>query len=125
MILEFRSPVLRVRLNNLRIVVALQNAVHIYQFLRIPKLLSIYETANNDYGLCALTSKKIAFPGRTPGQVQLVEVDTGNLSILPAHTSALRALGLSADGQVLVTASEVVRLTVADCSFALTVSRGL
>jgi hypothetical protein len=56
-----------------------------------------------------LSAKVMAFPGRTPGQVQLVEVDTNNVSIIPAHTSALRALNLSSDGQLLVTASETVR----------------
>ena len=48
----------------------------------------------------------MAFPGRTPGQVQLVEISTGNVSIIPAHGSPLRAMTLSSDGEILATASE-------------------
>lgn len=48
----------------------------------------------------------MAFPGRTPGQVQIVEINTGNVSIIPAHSTALRALELSPDGEILATASE-------------------
>jgi hypothetical protein len=50
----------------------------------------------------------LAFPGRTPGQVQLVEIERGNVSIIPAHSAALRALELSPDGEILATASETV-----------------
>ncbi len=107
--LEFRTTVCRVRLTRQRLVVALQNTVHVYHFSAPPKVLSVYETADNPYGLCALSSKVVAFQGRTAGQVQLVEVDTGNVSIIPAHTSPLRALELSRDGELIATASENVR----------------
>lgn len=59
-------------------------------------------------GLACLGSKLIAFPGRSPGQVQLVELETGNVSIIPAHSTPLRAMALSPDGEVLATASEAV-----------------
>jgi hypothetical protein len=98
----------RVRLRRNRIVVALQNTVHIYKFSLPPEPLSVFETSDNNHGLCAVSPRVIAFPGRTPGQVQLVEVETGNISIIPAHTSTLRALELSLDGEILVTASEAV-----------------
>ena len=99
----------RVRLSRSRIVVALQNSVHIYAFSSPPEKLSVFETADNFFGLCCLSSKRIVFPGRTPGQVQMVETDTGNVSIIPAHVAPLRALELSADGETLATASETVR----------------
>ncbi|KAL8824893.1 MAG: hypothetical protein Q9191_004746 [Dirinaria sp. TL-2023a] len=104
--LEFRSPVNRVCLSRSRIVIALHNSVHVYAFSVPPEKLSIYETANNPLGLCCLGSKIVAFPGRTPGQVQLVEIATGNISIIPAHSSSLRAMEISPDGEVLATASE-------------------
>ena len=59
-------------------------------------------------GLACLGNKLIAFPGRSPGQVQLVELETGNVSIIPAHSTPLRAMALSPDGEVLATASEAV-----------------
>lgn len=108
--LEFRSPVNRVCLSRSRIVVALHNSVHLYAFASPPEKLSVFETANNPLGLCCLGPSIVAFPGRTPGQVQMVEISTGNISIIPAHSSPLRAMEISPDGEVLATASEVVLL---------------
>ncbi|MCJ1290443.1 Phosphatidylinositol 3,5-bisphosphate-binding protein [Xylographa carneopallida] len=104
--LEFRTQVHRVRLSRSRIVVALQNSIHMYAFSSPPEKLSVFETADNLNGLCCLGTKIVAFPGNAPGRVQLVEIDTGNVSIIPAHGSPLRAMELSPDGQVLATASE-------------------
>lgn len=91
-----------------RIFAILQNSVHVYSFSSQPEKLSVSETSDNPFGLCCLSSKLVAFPGRTPGQVQLVEIETGNVTILPAHTSALRALAISPDGEIMATASETV-----------------
>lgn len=77
-----------------------------YAFSSPPEKLSIFETADNPSGLCCLGPKVVAFPGRTPGQVQMVETATGNVSIIPAHGTPLRAMDLSADGETLATASE-------------------
>lgn len=99
-----------VQLARNRIVAVLQNSVRVYRFSKPPDLLSAYETADNLRGLCSMSEKMIAFPGRTSGQVQLVEIATGNVSIIPAHSSALRALQLSPDGELLATASDTVSL---------------
>ena len=77
-----------------------------YAFSSPPEKLSVFETADNAAGLCCLGSKVIAFPGRTPGQVQMVEIATGNVSIIPAHGTPLRAMEMSPDGEILATASE-------------------
>lgn len=106
--LEFRTSVLRVRLSKSRIVVALLNSVHVFVFSTPPEKLSVFETTDNPLGLICLGKKLLAFPGRSPGQVQLVELETGNVSIIPAHSSSLRAIVLSPDGEVLATASEQV-----------------
>lgn len=98
-----------VRLTKEHIVVALHNSIHVYKFQLPPQRWAVFETADNPLGLCCLSSKTLVFPGRTPGQVQLVELSTGNVSIIPAHGSALRAIDLSRDGEVLATASETVR----------------
>ncbi|MCJ1327938.1 WD repeat domain phosphoinositide-interacting protein 3 [Thelotrema lepadinum] len=104
--LELRTQVYRVRLSRSKIVIALQNSIHIYEFCSPPNKLFVFETADNQRGLCCLGTNIVAFPGQTPGKVQLVELGTGNVSILPAHDTALRAMDLSADGEVLATASE-------------------
>lgn len=96
------------RLSKSRIVVALLNSIHIFAFSNPPSKLSVFETSDNPMGLACLGQKLLAFPGRSPGQVQLVEIETGNVSIIPAHSTPLRAMALSPDGEVLATASEAV-----------------
>jgi hypothetical protein len=98
-----------VRLSRTHIAIALQNSVRVYKFQSPPELWAVFETADNPLGLCCLTAKTLAFPGRTPGQVQLVELSTGNVSIIPAHGSPLRAIDISRDGEILATASDTVR----------------
>ncbi len=114
--LEFRTSVLRVRLSKSRIVVALHNSIHVFAFSTPPRKLSVFETADNPFGLVCMGNSLLAFPGRSSGQVQLVELETGNVSIIPAHSTPLRAVDLSPDGDVLATASETVRI---DSEFAL------
>jgi len=104
--LELKTAVLRVCLTKTWIAIAIQNSIHLYKFSSPPERTAIFETADNPLGLCCLGSRVVAFPGRSPGKVQLVELGSGNVSIIPAHTSALRAMDLSADGQLLATASE-------------------
>ncbi|KXJ94136.1 WD40-repeat-containing domain protein [Microdochium bolleyi] len=95
-----------VQLSRTRVVVVLQNSVRVYAFEKKPKPLAIYETADNLQGLCCLSDKYLVFPGRIPGQVQVVHLDTDSVSIIPAHNSSLKALQLSTDGELLATASE-------------------
>ncbi|RDL40821.1 SVP1-like protein 2 [Venustampulla echinocandica] len=95
-----------VKFSRSHIVVALQNSVRVYKFQSPPEVWAVFETADNPLGLCCLGPKTLAFPGRTPGQVQLVELSTGNVSIIPAHSSPLRALDISRDGEILATASD-------------------
>ena len=117
------TTVRNVRLSKTHIVIALHNSIRVYNFKTKPDLWSAFETADNPLGLCCLATKVLAFPGRTPGQVQVVELATGNVSIIPAHGSPLRALDISRDGEVLATASEKVRLKAATSPQALTISR--
>lgn len=106
--LEFRTSVLGVRLSKTRIVVVLLNTIHIFAFSTPPEKLSAFETWDNPLGLACLGEKLLAFPGRSPGKVQVIELETGNVTIIPAHESPLRAMALSPDGEVLATASEAV-----------------
>ena len=107
--LELRTIVFRVRLSRSKIVIALQNSIHIFEFCSPPKKTFVFETADNFSGLCCLGSGIVAFLGQTPGKVQLVELNTGNVSIIPAHDTPIRAMDLSPNGELLATASERVR----------------
>ena len=104
--LEFKSDVLGVCLSRSRIVVVLRNHISIYTFSSPPQRLQAFETVHNDFGLTCLGSKHVAFPGRTIGQVNLFDLQTGNNTIIPAHTSTIMALALSPNGDLLATASE-------------------
>ncbi|ROV94942.1 hypothetical protein VSDG_07049 [Cytospora chrysosperma] len=106
-----KTPVRAVRLTRDKIVVVVQNSVEIYAWNK-PKdpkeldRLSVYETADNLLGMICMSAKLAAFPGRTPGHVQIVENDTGNVSIIPAHSTPLRAMAFSPKGELLATASD-------------------
>lgn len=106
--MDHLQPVRRVRISRERIIVVLKTSVHVWKFSLDPKRLSVHETTENPEGLCCLSSKLLAFPGGTPGQVHLVELATGNVTIVPAHSSSLRAIDISPDGEVMATASEQV-----------------
>lgn len=118
-----------VQLGRERIAVVLQNSVRVYSFAKPPNLLHVYETADNTNGLCCLSDKKLAFPGRTAGQIQLVELNTGNVSIIPAHSSALRAIQFSPDGELLASASETGTLirvySTSNCARLAEIRRGI
>lgn len=100
------SNVWGVRLARNRIVAVLQDCVRVYSFARPPNLLARHDTTDNPLGLCEMSERHIAFPGRTAGQVQLVEIATSNISIIPAHSASLVAIRFSPDGLLLATASE-------------------
>jgi WD repeat-containing protein 45 len=89
-----------------RIVVVLQNSARVYSFAKPPDLVSKYETADNLLGLCAMSDAHIVIPGRHAGHLQVIEIASGNVSIIPAHSSPVRAIALSPDGDLMATASE-------------------
>ncbi|KAG9257770.1 WD40-repeat-containing domain protein [Emericellopsis atlantica] len=123
------EAVRNVQLNRQKIVVVLQHSARVYAFSKKPNLLHAYETADNQGGLCCLTNDQLVIPGRTSGQVQIVELATGNVSIIPAHSSALRALQVSPDGELLATASEtgtLIRIfSTANCAKLAELRRGV
>lgn len=123
------SSVRGVQLGREHIAVVLQNSVRVYSFSKPPVLKHIYETADNHAGLCCMSESKLAFPGRTVGQIQLVELNTGNVSIIPAHSSSLRAIKLSPDGELLASASETGTLirvySTSNCAKLAELRRGI
>ena len=127
--LEFKTAVLQVRISRSYIIAVLHNSVHVYKFSTPPTKTAVFETADNPLGLCGLGSKIVAFPGRSHGKIQLVELESGNVSIIPAHSSALRAMDLSSDGELLATASETGTLirvfSTANCARVAELRRGV
>ncbi|KAK0105129.1 Phosphatidylinositol 3,5-bisphosphate-binding protein [Cadophora gregata] len=119
-----------VRLSRTHVIVALQNSVRVYKFKSPPELWSVFETADNPLGLCCLTPTSLAFPGRTPGQVQLVELSTGNGTLIRvfatsncARIAELRrgvdhatifSLSIAPSGQLLAVTSDKSTLHVFD-----------
>lgn len=131
--LEFMSPVLNVMLSRIRIIVVLKNQVLVYGFSAPPKKFATYETIDNEFGLADLsvnssssmlgldttkdsseTTPKfqtLAFPGRSVGQIQLVDVSPAGqeknvVSIIKAHKSRIRCLALNRSGTLIASASE-------------------
>jgi WD repeat-containing protein 45 len=111
--ISVKTPVRAVCLNREKVIVVLQNSVEFHAPWNRPKdmqKVAVYETADNLHGLICMSAKHIAFPGPTAGHVRLVELATDNVSIIPAHSTALRAMAFSEKGDMLATASEKVGL---------------
>ena len=60
------------------IVVFLSNKVIVHSFTNTPQRLSVFETSENEAGVCALcpntANALLAFPAKTVGQVQIVDI---------------------------------------------------
>lgn len=134
--LSFMSPVLRVLLSRIRIVVVLLNQVLVYEFSAPPNKFASYETSDNEDGIADLSVHSLsmtfapksfdsgsgsahevpkyqilAFPGRTTGQIQLVDVspegqEKNSVSIIKAHKLKIKFLSLNRSGTLVASASE-------------------
>jgi hypothetical protein len=58
--------------------VVLANTIYVYSFESTPQKLAVFETGDNDSGIVALCNSLnnsiLAFPGRSPGQIQLADL---------------------------------------------------
>jgi hypothetical protein len=109
--IDFNISPLRACLTRSRYVVVFERGILLYR-LEAESLnngsksrIGVYETAPNVHGLCSLGTRKLAFPGRTQGHLQIVDLETKKVIILPAHKTAIRAIALSKDETVVATAS--------------------
>lgn len=111
--LEFKTPIQRVRIARSHLIVVLLNSVGIYQMKMPPVKIAEYETANNPFGLCSLGDEIVAFPGLAIGKVNLFNLASRRIAIVPAHETPLRALAVSKKCDMVATASEkgtIIRL---------------
>ncbi|XP_033100629.1 WD repeat domain phosphoinositide-interacting protein 2-like isoform X2 [Anneissia japonica] len=109
---SYSNTILAVKLNRMRLIVALEESLYIHNIRDMKVLHTIRETPPNPQGLCALSISNdncyLAYPGSSHiGEVQIF--DTVNLqavNMIPAHDSCLAALAFDSTGSKLATASE-------------------
>ncbi|EGW35706.1 uncharacterized protein SPAPADRAFT_131732 [Spathaspora passalidarum NRRL Y-27907] len=125
--LEFDSPVINVLLSRIRIIVVLRDKIIVYGFSAPPKMLTSYDTIDNEFGIADLASvsnsaatsassisslsststksQTLAFPARSMGQIQIVDVGQNIIHIIKAHKSKLRCITLNKTGTLVASAS--------------------
>ena len=112
--LDFAEPVLGIRITTTSVAVILAERTVVLQYAKHngsnlvgpAAVVGLHRTANNLNALCSIRGDRMALPGLTPGQVQLLGLKDRSKNIIRAHSSELRQLDLSNDGQLLATASK-------------------
>ncbi|CAG0915083.1 unnamed protein product [Notodromas monacha] len=142
---SYSNTILSVKLNRSRLVVCLEEAIHIHSMRDMKVLHTIKDTPPNPTGLCALSPHSdnciLAYPGAShAGEVQIfdtvtmVRTDFGVFiqqvkMMIPAHAGPLAALSFDTPGKKLATASEkgtVIRVfNVADGTKLFEFRRGM
>ncbi|KAF1746454.1 hypothetical protein GCK72_022910 [Caenorhabditis remanei] len=108
---QFNKPVITVRLNKQRVIVCLEDSIHIYNINDMKMMHSIVDTPLNKLGVVDLTSNSgdayIAFPGNTKtGSVHLFDaINLVSVNTFVAHEGALACLQFNQKGDMIATAS--------------------
>ncbi len=94
----------------------LEHKIYVYNFQNL-KMIEVIETAPNPKGLVAVcASKKIcvlASPDKNLGVVRVMHFDKGaKTQIINAHQSAVAAIALNTEGNLLATASDKVKISL-------------
>eukprot|EP01136_Pigoraptor_vietnamica_P015399 Opistho-1_new@58522 len=111
--LNFVNTVLAVKMNRKRLVVVLEDRIHVYDITNM-KLLHTVETPANPRGVCALSPNSdnnyLAYPySQTPGDKNTLIFDALNLqavTLFQAHKTPLTAIAFNFTGTLLATSSE-------------------
>eukprot|EP01041_Mallomonas_annulata_P002085 gene2085-4074_t len=112
--LPFNSTILSVRMNKCRLLVCLENHIHIYDLVAI-SCLQVLATASNPEGLIAISRENkpymafpsTSFPSSSPGDVILYDcMSLRILSQISAHKSTVVAIEFNRSGTMLATASQ-------------------
>ena len=101
--------VLNIQLRRDRIVVVMQNQLHVYSFTNRPEKMCVIDTGNNPQGLCALSQLTadpiVAFPVRDEGSLQITNLGSSDGVVVDAHHNMLVCFALNGDATLLATAS--------------------
>ena len=109
--LDFRSPVLGLKISGEKLVVVLRSRLFVDGLSGgSVERLSVFDTHENETGVAAIVrGSMIAFPGRQRGCVQVVDITsidgTKFSTIVAAHKHPISALCLDPKGALLATAS--------------------
>ncbi|KAK7601658.1 hypothetical protein V9T40_009099 [Parthenolecanium corni] len=109
---SYSNSILSVKLNRMRLVVCLEDSLHIHNIRDMKVLHTIRDTPPNPTGLCSLSTNSdhcyLAYPGsNTVGEVQIFDaINLHSKTMIAAHDSPLAALAFSHDGTRIATASE-------------------
>lgn len=115
LIFELPTPVLNCGISKKHLVIVLKSQVMVYSFSLQPQLISHFDTIDNDDGVLdvLLTDDvvKVAFPARTIGQIQILELQTNSTSpgstvIVKAHLARIQLIKISRNGRLMASASE-------------------
>lgn len=109
---SYSNSILCVKLNRSRLVVCLEDSLHIHNIRDMKVMHTIRETPPNPNGLCSLSTNSdncyLAYPGSsTVGEVQIFDaINLHSKTMIVAHESPLAALAFSHQGTRIATASE-------------------
>lgn len=109
---SYSNSILSVKLNRARLVVCLEDSLHIHNIRDMKVLHTIRDTPPNVAGLCSLSTNSdncyLAYPGSsTIGEVQVFDaINLHAKTMIAAHDSPLAALVFSQEGTKIATASE-------------------
>ncbi|XP_065203342.1 WD repeat domain phosphoinositide-interacting protein 2 isoform X2 [Planococcus citri] len=109
---SYSNSILSVKLNRMRLVVCLEDSLHIHNIRDMKVLHTIRDTPPNTAGLCSLSTNSdncyLAYPGSsTIGEVQIFDaINLHSKTMIAAHDSPLAALAFSHQGTRIATASE-------------------
>ena len=107
--IQAKAAILRCCLSRTHIILVFKRSVNLYRHQPKIERIASYETSDNAAGLCCLGKNHLVFPGRTAGHLQMVTLRNLEVSIVPAHATALRAMTMSADEEIIASASFNVR----------------
>lgn len=109
---SYPNTILAVRLNRVRLLVALEESLYIHNIRDMKVLHTIRDTPPNPNGLCALSSNSdncyLAYPGSNQiGEIQIFDaVNLRAITMIPAHDSPVASIAFNTPASLLATASE-------------------
>lgn len=103
-----KAVILSCRLSKHHIALVFDSCVKLYRHQPKMERVASYETSSNPHGLCCLGETYLVIPGRTPGHLQVITLSNREVNIVPAHSTALRAITMSPNEDLVATGSSSV-----------------